>query len=414
LGLFPLLASDREARAQSDNPKRLICICWPNGVRSADWWPDARPGSIDYAEAENHGVTSTNFSFNGLRMIEPLEPHRSDIVLFHGVSLANGVEGGHESLPELFKVSGNSTLDQHVGRAQSTPFKTLNLAVQKHDDRGHIYNNGQVVTLEQDPYALFERLFQGGALDPAAFERARAGNKSVLDYVGRQLQGFSQRLGGEDRARVEFHLTSIRELEKRLGQGQQNGGRPESLPEAKFDVKSVSSFDKATRAQLDLIVLALATDATRVATLLLGDGDGSNLATPWLGPEFALDTGEQYLGIQNSHHTHSHREDDMHAEMQRWFVSEFAEFFRKLKESRDALGGQLFDSSVTLIMNNMNTGGGHGTNNLPVLYAGSAGGYLTTGKYLKLRESQNGILASLASAMGAPVAGMNELSALRA
>ena len=130
LGLLPLLSTDRQAMGASANPKRLVTIAWPNGVRSADWWPDAKPGSIDYAEAQNHGVTSTSFSFNGLRMIEPLEPHRQDIVLFHGVSLAQGVEGGHESQPHMFKVSGNSTLDQHVGRSQDTPFKTLNLGVQ--------------------------------------------------------------------------------------------------------------------------------------------------------------------------------------------------------------------------------------------------------------------------------------------
>jgi hypothetical protein len=413
LAFLPLLAADREAHGAMTVPKRLVLIAWPNGVRSADWWPDARPGSIDYAEAENHGVTSTNFSFAGLRMIEPLEVHRQDVVLFHGVSLATGVEGGHESQPHMFKVSGNSTLDQHVGRNQDTPFKTLNLAVQKHDDRGHIYNNGQNVTLEEDPYALFERLFQGGALDTETFERKRAGKKSVLDYVGRQLEGFGKIVGSEDRLRVEHHLTSIRELEKRLDATSLGGGRPDSLPETRFDVASVGDFDKATRAQLDLLVLALASDATRVATLLLADGDGSNLATPWLGPQFALDTGEQYLGIQNSHHTHSHREDDMHAEMQRWFVAEFAHFIARLKETTDATGGRLFDSSVVLAMNNMNTGGGHGTNNLPVFYAGSAGGSLVTGRYLKLRENQNGILAALAGAVGVPVPGMSELAALR-
>lgn len=53
-------------------------------------------------------------------------------------------------------------------------------------------------------------------------------------------------------------------------------------------------------------------------------------------------------------------------------------------------------------MNNMNTGGGHGTNNLPIFYAGNAGGYLATGRYLKLRENHNGILAALANAMGTP------------
>ncbi len=415
LALLPILETDRIARAAPGGPKCLVTIAWPNGVRSADWWPDAEPGSIDFSEAKNHAVTDTNFSFSGLNMIEPLEPHRQDMVLFRGVRLATGVEGGHESQPHMFKVNGGSTLDQHVGQSQDTPFKTLNLGVQKHDDRGHIFKNGQGVTLESDPYAVFDRLFEGGALDPAILDRQRKARGSVLDYVGKQLEGFGKILGSEDRQRVAFHLQSIRELEKRLEGGTLGAnGRPESLTEPRFDVDDVSHFHNATRAQLDLIVLALASDATRVATLLLGDGDGSQLATPWLGPEFGLGTGIEYLGIRNSHHTHSHLENDMHSTMQRWFVSEFAEFIRKLKATPHAAGGTLLERSAVLVMNNMNTGGGHGTNNLPIFLAGSAGGYLRTGRYLRIQDSQNGILAALANAMGTPVDGMTELAALRA
>jgi hypothetical protein len=415
LALLPLLETDRVVQAATSDPRCLVLLAWPNGVRSADFWPDAEPGSIDFAEAKNHGVTDTNFSLSGLRMIEPLEAYRQDVVLFRGVRLATGVEGGHESLPHLFKVSDGNTLDQHVGQAQDTPFKTLNLAVQKHDDRGHIFRNGQAVTLEQDPYAVFDRLFQSGAVDPALLARTRAARGSVLDYVGKQLEGFSNNLGAHDRQRVQFHLDSIRELERRLQAGGLGaGGRPESLPEQRFRHDQVSDFDKTTRAQLDLIALALASDVTRVATLLCADGDGDQLATPWLGPEFALDTGIEYLGIPNSHHTHSHLEDDMHAEMQRWFVSEFAQFIGKLKATEHVAGGSLLERSVVLAINTMNTGGGHGTNNLPTFLAGSGGGYLRTGRYLRIGESQNGILAAVANAMGTPVNGMNELGALKA
>ena len=49
-----------------------------------------------------------------------------------------------------------------------------------------------------------------------------------------------------------------------------------------------------------------------------------------------------------------------------------------------------------------------------MFYAGNAGGYLVTGRYLKIRENQNGILAALAGAMGTPIDGMNELALLRA
>jgi hypothetical protein len=139
VGCLPLLTADRPARAAA--PKRLILIAWPNGVRSADWWPDAKKGSIDFSEGTGHGVTETNFSFAGLKMIEPLEPHRQDLLLFRGVRLAAGGPG-HESQPHLFSVGGGQTLDQHVGAKQATPWKTLNLSVQKRDRRGHIYRGG--------------------------------------------------------------------------------------------------------------------------------------------------------------------------------------------------------------------------------------------------------------------------------
>jgi hypothetical protein len=413
LGFLPLLQAERQAHAAG--PKRLLMIAWGNGVRAGEWWPDARR-SPDYShDSGATGVTETSFSLVGRKISEPLEPHRSDLVLFQGVRLAAGGPG-HESQPHLFRVSGGQTLDQHVGAAQQTPFKTLNLAVQKRDNRGHIYRNGANVTLEQNPYKLFDTLFAGRAIDPAIFERQRASRKSILDYVGKQLQDFRLRLGSADRQAVDAHMTSLREVEKRLNTGGNAGpaGAPPSLPETKFDVTTPRNFNLVTRAHMDLMVLALAADFTRVTTLLMGDGNGDHLVTPWLGPQYGMDTGLAYLGLRNSQHGNSHVLNEVHNGQQRWHATEFAYLAQKLKDTPDPAGRRLFDSSVMLVINNMNTGGGHGTNNLPTFTLGNAGGAFRTGRYLKIGGApQTQILASVAAAVGVPMNGATELPRLK-
>lgn len=414
LGFLPLLSTDRTARAATA-PKRLIMICWPNGVRADQWWPDAAPGP-DYSLAANTGVTTTNFSFANLKMIAPLEPHRSDVLLFQGLTIGNIEGAGHESLPVLFDVGGGNSLDWQVAQkiGADSPFKTLNLAVQKRDSRGHIFHNGQGVTLEQDPFKLFDTLFASGGLDPALFAKQGAAKKSVLDYVGKQLEGFGQRLGTEDRQRVQFHLDSVRAVEKRLTSQTTitPGARPASLPTAPFDVKNTTNFDKVTRAHMDLMVLALASDLTRVITLLLGDGDASNLLMSWLGSQFAPASTSGGLGNDNSHHSNAHSENDKHMSMQHWFVDQYAYLIAQLKATPDINGSKIFDGSIVYVINNMNTGGGHGTNNLPVFIAGGAG-VLGTGRYLRMNTSLKSVHAAVAGALGAPIAGTTEYPGLR-
>lgn len=416
LGLLPLLSTDRISQAATASaPKRLIMICWPNGVRADQWWPDAAPGP-DYSFAANTGVTSTSYSFANLKMIAPLEPHRADIVLFQGLTIGNIDGGGHESLPVLFDVGGGNSLDWQVAQkiGADNPFKTLNLAVQKRDSRGHIFHNGQGVTLEQDPFKLFDTLFASGGLDPAQFAKQGAAKKSVLDYVGKQLEGFGTQLGTDDRQRVQFHLDSVRAVEKRLTSQSTitPGGRPMSLPTTPFDVKNTTNFQNVARAHMDLMVLALASDLTRVITLLMADGDASNLLMSWLGAEFAPASTSGGLGNDNSHHSNSHSENDKHMAMQHWFVDQYAYLLTQLKATPDINANKLFDGSIVYVVNNMNTGGGHGTNNLPVFIAGGAG-VLSTGRYLRMNTSLKSVHSAVAGALGAPLAGTTEYPGLR-
>jgi hypothetical protein len=75
----------------------------------------------------------------------------------------------------------------------------------------------------------------------------------------------------------------------------------------------------------------------------------------------------------------------------------------QLKGIADPTGKTMLDSSVVVAMNNMRTGT-HETTGVPVVMAGSCGGYFKTGRSLALTSiPNNALLVSLCNAMGFPV-----------
>ncbi len=419
--LVPLLATDRTSwAAGTGGPKRVIIVNWPNGVRADEWYPDTAKGKVDYAsDGGASGTTETNFTFKGRRMSEPLEPHRQDLLLLNGISLKAYAEfpngAGHNDLCALLtglphKGANNAngpSVDQFLGDKLASRFRTLALGVQAGNGNKMTWRGPDSgVTPENDPYALFANLFSGPTVDAMTLDRQRAARRSIFDFVGKQLTTFGVRLGTEDRARLNAHTQSVRDLEKRLVDTKSVGGEmPETLAGAKFDVKKTENFHLVSRAQTDLLVAALASDQTRVVTLQMAEGTGFNLVCSWLGPEYAPAPTGGGLGNDNNHHSHAHAEDEKHIVMQRWFVEQFAYLIDKLKRTSDVRGGTLFDNTVVVVINNMNTGGGHGTSRLPIFLAGSAGGYFKTGRYLRFSTSVpiNGLLVGLCNAMDVPV-----------
>lgn len=342
---------------------------------------------------------------------------KDDIVLLNHLELGAFSVPGHEVMPALLTgvsyrtIRGNqdaTSLDQRIAdeieKTTKLPFRTLNLTVQPHEDRGFVWRRGQRLSTETDPYRLFDRLFAGAGMTAQALEQQRRRRKSLLDFVGPELERFAQRLSSEDRERVQVHAHAVSEVQRRLAEVPAVAGRPESLPASRFDVSGARNFDKVTRAMLDMIVLALASDLTRVVTLQLSDGVSSELIMPWLGPAFASEERGD-LGYKMSHHKLAHDNHPGFVDMQRWFCEQFAYFIAKLKETRDAQGGSLLDQTVVWVVNNMSTGAGHESDNLPSILAGRAGGALRTGRYLRLKDgtTNNALLVTLAQMMDVPL-----------
>ena len=86
---------------------------------------------------------------------------------------------------------------------------------------------------ETDPFALYERIFGPTFREPGEETEPdpRLGyRRSVLDSVMADIDALQGQLGSEDRARLDAHLTGVRELEQRLARLQEDPPSLESRP----------------------------------------------------------------------------------------------------------------------------------------------------------------------------------------
>jgi len=118
--------------------------------------------------------------------------------------------------------------------------------------------------------------------------------------------------------------------------------------------------------------------------------------------EAAPNPGDANTGDVNGFHAIAHRNVSDKVNCDTWFQSQIAYVIGQMKTIVDPSGKSMLDSSVVVGMNNMRTGT-HETTGVPVVMAGSCGGYFKTGRSLNLPAGtpNNGLLIALCNAMGA-------------
>ena len=146
---------------------------------------------------------------------------------------------------------------------------------------------GQPINPVADPYAVYMDVFAGimvgtptnmGAEDPE-IKKLMNKRKSLLDYVGKNLEAFKSRLGGEDKMAIEAHHTSVRDLEKQLQSGGSAPVGAGCAPQkgTMLNLGDRLQYPNILKAQMGLAVQALKCGVTRVATLQLSDSSGNNI-----------------------------------------------------------------------------------------------------------------------------------------
>ena len=340
---FAARASVSAAKTGRQAPLRIAFVYTPNGKNMAHWTPsqDGR----DYALS---------------RALAPLKDLQSDFQVITGLkhekAQANGDGGGdHARANASFltgvqarKTSGADirngiSIDQVAANdlGQLTRLPSLELSCDEARRAGNCdsgYSCSYQFNLawksetsplapERDPKLAFERLFSGGhgPEEDAARAKREFYNQSVLDFVLEDAKALQRQLGSTDKQKLDEYLTSVRDIERRLGNAAQFS---QALPDYPKPTGIPDNYQDHIRLMFDLQVLAFQTDSTRISTFLLAH-DGSNRSFP-------------DIGVPDAHHGISHHQRDPEklekiARIDEFYSAQFAYFLQKLKARRRRL-----------------------------------------------------------------------------
>ncbi|MDQ3036062.1 MAG: DUF1552 domain-containing protein [Myxococcota bacterium] len=256
--------------------------------------------------------------------------------------------------------------------------------------------------LIDDPVRVFDEHLAGSSGPPTTLrERLRGQRGRVLDSLGSSFSALSGRVSAADRARLEAHAERLTDLEARLGApSAMTCASPELVLPAGYPTAGRS--DLQWRAQIDVMVTALACNVTRVATLHDSDYHGPGfdfLQTPL--PASLADAGARALpgGAIPDWHAQIHGDSggtpndngNLIAGFT-FYATQVAYLLEQMRSVVEPDGSTLLDNTVVLWLSEFGNGGSHSTTNLPVVLAGRAGGALRTGRHLQRPDRTTGDL----------------------
>jgi hypothetical protein len=375
----------------SGAPLRMAFVYFPNGAIPSAWWP----------EGEDKDFVLS-------RTLRPLAKVQHQIQVLAGLEHRNATAGpdgagDHARANGTFltgvRVKKTAGADIHAGISidqvaaarlgHLTRFASLELtcdAVRKSGNCDSGYSCAYQHNLswrspttpmapEPNPRLVFERLFGSGSPGDRRqnYLRRQEQQRSILDFVLTDARDLERELAGRDQQKLEEYLTSVREIEKRLERAERDPSTKDPGLEAPAGIPA--NYQEHVQLMFSMLHLAFQTDSTRVATLLLA-GDGSNRAFRDIGvPE-----GHHEL----SHHQSNQEKIDKVAEIDLWYVRQFAGFLEKLEATKDVDGRSLLHNSMIVYGCGNADGNRHTHHNLPILLAGAAGGGLSAGRSVKL------------------------------
>lgn len=409
LPFMEIMTSSRPAQAAT--PKRYITFFSPNGTIQSAWMPQG-----------------TETSFTMPRILAPLAANQANLVVLTGLNNVVGsgkgpgdahmrgmgamltgtelqrgtLQGGRGDPAGL---GGGISVDQAIanGIGTNTKFKSLELGIQSRGGGtvwGYSSYTGpnQPLPPDRDPASVFNRVFGALGTNNTDLMRIQSERKSVLDAVIQSYAKLAVKLGSTDKAKLDEHVTNIRDLETRItAPGTESMGGVCAKPASPtIDPLANDNFPQVGRLQTDMLVRAMACDLTRVGTLQWEWSVGQVRHT-WADPS-----------INRGHHDISH-DGDNNADSQEkltkinvWYAQQFNYLLESLKAIPEGTGTML-DNTMILWCNELSRGNVHSHAPMHYVMAGKAGGALRTGRFLKYNnESHNNMLVSMLNVMGIP------------
>ena len=386
---------------------RVAFVYTANGVIMKDWTP-----------------TEIGSGFALPKTLMPIEPFGDQALVVSGLAHRNGealgdgpgdharagatwLTGVHPKKTQGADIRNGWSIDQVLAEAigQTTPLPSLEIGLQDVRmvggcDSGYscAYTNTiswssptTPLPYENNPRRVFERLFgDGETTDPEARAIRLRQNRSLLDFVLDDTQRLAPRLGASDRGKLEDYLDSVREVERRIQNIEQQDAvelpsldRPEGVP---------PTFEEHAQLMSDLITIAFQADLTRVVTFMYSR-EGGNRTYP-------------SIGVPDAHHGLSHHQNDPErmARLQKidqHHVEMLAHLLGKLRDAQDETGS-LLDHSMVLYGSSLSDSNRHTHDELPTLLVGGGSGIVRGGRHLRFPDGtpMTNLLLTMADGLG--------------
>ena len=396
---LPALECFGELTDENLPPVRFGAMFMPNGVNPPAWVPK--------------GVGE---GFELSPILAPLKNHRSNIMVVSNlmneaassdhIRLTSAFLCGQNHVGQKSEASIDHLIAQKIGAGSRVPH--LRLGTEPPRAQGYLTcsnvswnENNVLLAPELNPRVAFDRMFRDFN-SPEARRKAQS-QRSILDAVLSRSKSFSRDLSAYDKQKMDQYFSSIRELEEQLDKiitppTKAAGGWTPSLSANKTMAyrppdEVPDNAEEYMDALIDIMILGMWSDTTRVTTLMMGHGlSRKNFAF--------LD------GVNNDHHVTSHHRNNPQLLKEyeiicRWHVQRLQRMMDKMALI-DEGGSSLLDNSLVLFGAGMSQGNTHSGSNIPILLAGKAGGAMKTGRHIQTAKNtqHSNFLLSVLQKMG--------------
>ena len=361
-------------------PQRFVTLYFPNGVYPGAW--------------ESSGAGK---SFKLGKVLEPMNPLKDKVMtvnnLFHpgghiknALSFLNGYHHPNGQRINKSKVSIDQIIAKKYQEQSFLPSLHLGVEAALQGFNGPIAkSHGSSISRSQTGYKIEPELSPSTAFDslfghrvPGA-KKAINRQKNIVDSVWTQAKYMSKKVSKNDQSKMAQYFESLRSVELKLNKTltpPKKTWYPKSQPNLE-DYKMTGqpeSHEEYVKLMLDLILLGLWTDTTRVATMMYG------VSISQLNYNFLKGGGNHHA---KSHHRGEQKGIDGYNNISRWFVKMSYELMKKMDEV-DEGNGTLLDNSLVLLGSGLSDGNVHDMKNIPLLIGGGAGGKLKTGRVVNI------------------------------
>ena len=368
--------------------KRFGLFFWGNGMRPEHWNP-AQTGLGDAWQL------STS--------LQPLAPFKRKLSVVTGTAVKLPNDSPHSSGAAGFLTGAplgdiqndysftRPSIDQVIaaGIGGETVYRSLETGIANTSGRSFNGPNSRNPP-ETSPFGFYERVFGPTFREPgdATVDPMLGLRRSAIDAVMEDVNALNRRVGAADRARLDQHLTGLRELETRLARFAE---APLDLaacvrpgpPEADYPaVDGRYPIFEINQVMAELMAMAVACDQTRVFSHWLTDPIHDLL----------------FPGAVAGHHDLTHNEPGDQPGVQAITV-QCVEAYAAWLAAFDALpegDGTLLDHCAILGSSEVSLAQTHSILDMPVLIGGSAAGALKTDHHYRSLGQENVARVSLA------------------